>query len=319
MANNKVQLSDGTVLIDTSAVTVTPAVLASGYTALDKSGQLITGQIEVYDGTVLVIGITVDTSARSGVTYNNGIDNIAPSRLSEIAKAISNNANITNSTKTIYVDYYDGNDEAHYKIDVGNTITINVNSKDYPFRIIGFNHDDLTSETAYGEATATGKAGITFQMVDCLDTKYQMNGGTHTNEGGWYSSTLRATLNSSDIKGKVAANWTNIIKTVEKKSSHGNTSSAIQSTNDDLFLLSEIEIFGSTTYSVEGEGTVYAYWSENNTESARIKYSNGEVWPWWTRSPREDNTRSFCTVTNTGKASSTTSNNTYAVSFGFCV
>lgn len=43
MANNKVQLSDGTVLIDTSVVTVTPAVLGNGYTALDKSGQLITG------------------------------------------------------------------------------------------------------------------------------------------------------------------------------------------------------------------------------------------------------------------------------------
>ncbi len=43
MANNKVQLSDGTVLIDTSVVTVTPEVLANGYTALDKSGQLITG------------------------------------------------------------------------------------------------------------------------------------------------------------------------------------------------------------------------------------------------------------------------------------
>lgn len=43
MANNKVQLSDGTVLMDTSGVTVTPEVLMEGYTALDKSGAQITG------------------------------------------------------------------------------------------------------------------------------------------------------------------------------------------------------------------------------------------------------------------------------------
>lgn len=43
MPNNKVQLSDGTVLMDTSGVTVTPEVLMQGYTALDKTGAQITG------------------------------------------------------------------------------------------------------------------------------------------------------------------------------------------------------------------------------------------------------------------------------------
>lgn len=43
MANNKVQLANGTVLIDTSVVTVTSDVLFEGYTALDKTGELIVG------------------------------------------------------------------------------------------------------------------------------------------------------------------------------------------------------------------------------------------------------------------------------------
>lgn len=43
MANNKVQLSNGTVLMDTSGVTVSPDVLFEGYTALDKTGELIVG------------------------------------------------------------------------------------------------------------------------------------------------------------------------------------------------------------------------------------------------------------------------------------
>lgn len=43
MANNKVQLGDGTVLIDLTGDTVTAATLSSGITAHDASGQQITG------------------------------------------------------------------------------------------------------------------------------------------------------------------------------------------------------------------------------------------------------------------------------------
>ena len=43
MANNKVQLANGQVLIDLTEDTVTPEVLGSGYTAHDASGQQITG------------------------------------------------------------------------------------------------------------------------------------------------------------------------------------------------------------------------------------------------------------------------------------
>ncbi len=53
MPNNKVQLSDGTVLMDTSGVTVAPGVLLKGYTALDKTGTLITGTAE--SGGVVVV------------------------------------------------------------------------------------------------------------------------------------------------------------------------------------------------------------------------------------------------------------------------
>lgn len=41
--NNKIVLSDGTVLIDLTADTVTASALLDGYTAHDKSGAVITG------------------------------------------------------------------------------------------------------------------------------------------------------------------------------------------------------------------------------------------------------------------------------------
>lgn len=54
MANNKVQLSDGTVLIDLTSDTVSADKLLSGYTAHNKAGTPITGNvsfINVYTGT----------------------------------------------------------------------------------------------------------------------------------------------------------------------------------------------------------------------------------------------------------------------------
>ena len=43
MANNKIQLADGTVLLDLTSDTVDSVHLAAGYTAHDKSGATITG------------------------------------------------------------------------------------------------------------------------------------------------------------------------------------------------------------------------------------------------------------------------------------
>lgn len=46
MGVNKIQLSNGEVLVDMSQVSVTPETLAKGETALDASGELIIGTME---------------------------------------------------------------------------------------------------------------------------------------------------------------------------------------------------------------------------------------------------------------------------------
>ena len=61
MANNKVVLADGTVLMDTSGVTVDAEHLVSGYTALDKRGVLITGVANVDGGSAVVVTETDDS------------------------------------------------------------------------------------------------------------------------------------------------------------------------------------------------------------------------------------------------------------------
>jgi hypothetical protein len=86
-----------------------------------------------------------------------------------------------------------------------------------------------------------------------------------------------------------------------------------------LFLFSEIEIFGSTTYSKAGEGSQYSYFA---TAANRIKYlanGSGSASWWWERSPYGSSSISFCSVNSGGGAHNYNANYAYGVCFGFCV
>ena len=188
---------------------------------------------------------------------------------------------------------------------VGDTKTVNIGGVNYQVQIIGFNHDDLTSG---------GKAGITFQMVDCLNATAQMN-SSNTNVGGWNSSAMRSRM--STYLSQLPSALQSVIKSVNKKSGTGNgSSSGTQTTSDKLFLLSEIEIFGTTTYSVSGEGNQYEWYKAGNS---RIKKVNGSADSWWVRSPYSGNTTGFCGVNGNGIANGYGASNSRGVSFGFCV
>lgn len=187
---------------------------------------------------------------------------------------------------------------------VGNYKNMTINGKAYRIDIIGKNHDTYA---------AGGTAPLTFQMHDCYDTTYQMN-SSNTNSGGWNSCAMRSThlpaiLNLMPAEVKAA------IKEVQKKTSAGSQSSSIQTTNDKLFLLSEIEIFGNTTYSFAGEGTQYAYYQAGNS---KVKNLSGSANAWWERSPLSSYSTSFCTVTSAGTAGANTASTSRGVAFGFC-
>lgn len=191
---------------------------------------------------------------------------------------------------------------------VGDTKDITVGSETLTLVIMGFSHDDLASG---------GKAGITFGMKNLMATTRRMN-ASNTNSGGftgsemysWLQNTLLPTL-PSDLRA--------VLKSVNKKTSAGSQSSTINTNSMKLFLFSEIEIFGSTTYSKAGEGSQYSYFT---TAANRIKYlSNGAgSADWWCeRSPYGSNSNYFCYVNSSGGANYGNAGSTYGVCFGFCV
>lgn len=199
---------------------------------------------------------------------------------------------------------------AKYLWNIGDKKTLTVDGVTYTAVIIGFDHDNVANAGSYGRS----KAGITWQLLDCLNTTYQMN-SSNTNNGGWTSCAMR-TSTMATLLGKLPTALKNNIVPVTKLTSAGNQSTQINSTTDSLFLLSEIEIFGATQYSKAGEGVQYEYYAAGNPT---VKKVNGSAYTWWERSPYGSNTTSFCCVYSNGGANAGTATSSFGVAFGFCV
>ena len=180
-----------------------------------------------------------------------------------------------------------------------------INGENYRIDIIGKNHDDLSD--------GTGKAPLTFQLHDCYATTYPMN-SSNTNRGGWTNCAMRSTRLPA-ILALMPAEIQEGIREVQKKSSAGSQSSSIRTTNDKLFLLSEIEIFGRITHSFAGEGTQYAYYQAGNS---KVKNRSGSAYYWWERSPYSNNSISFCSVHRDGSSTAGSATTSYGVAFAFC-
>ena len=187
---------------------------------------------------------------------------------------------------------------------VGDSKMMTINGTDYQIDIIGKNHDTYT---------AGGTAPLTLQMHDCYGTTYAMN-SSNTNVGGWTSCDMRSTHLPS-ILALMPTEVQNGIREVNKLTSAGSQSATINTTADKLFLLSEVEIFGSTTYSKSGEGSQYAYYNAGNSGAKEV---NGSSSFWWERSPNGSNSAGFCHVGSLGGTSYGNASRSYGVAFGFC-
>ena len=190
---------------------------------------------------------------------------------------------------------------------VGDSCMMAFGKKNYQIDIIGKNHDDY--------ADGSGKAPLTFQMHDCYGETKNMN-SSNTNSGGWKNSAMRTT-HLPAILALMPTEVQNGIREVNKLTSAGSQSSTINTTADKLFLLSEVEIFGSTKYSVAGEGTQYDYYKAGNS---KVKKQNGSATVWWERSPSGSNSTSFCYVFSIGSglAVDSSASSSLGVAFAFC-
>lgn len=187
---------------------------------------------------------------------------------------------------------------------VGDSKTMNIGGKEYAIDIIGKNHDTYS---------AGGTAPLTFQLHDTYaDAKYFHSGYA-------YSSWDICPLRNTDLPAILALMPSEVqagIKEVEKL--HGKGS--VHTISDKLFLLAEIEVFGTCTYSYSGEGTQYDYYKAGNSKiKTGAKYMDSAVNYWWTRSMDKTANDCFCVISQEGKPIRLgTSGNCAGVSFAFC-
>lgn len=256
MANNKVVLSDGTVLMDISSDTVTVDTLLSGYTAHDCHGNQITGAA-TSGGSTSDATATASDIAKGKTAYAKGAK--VTGTLTDITA--SNSFTMTDDTPSVN----------------GSNLRLNAqHPSDKIMRANSWNIID-TPLSGLGDATAADvTSGKTFTSVAGVKVT-----GTNTGGGGTGGiSTSDATATASDIaKGKTAyAKGAKITGTVQEISSGiyapsgsaessiyndklrlkaANTANVILRSNTDVAIDAPLSDFGNATADDVASGKTF--------------------------------------------------------------
>ena len=151
------------------------------------------------------------------------------------------------------------------------------------------------------------------------DTERGYMNSSDTNVGGWTDCARRKWCNEVYYNALPSV-FRSMVKEVNKKTSAGNKSSTINTTKDKAFLLSESEIYGSTTYSKAGEGSQYEYYKTTANRYKLPKWSSSYVsHAYWDRSPYGSNSSGFCNVNVDGSANWSGASGTYGFAPCLCI
>ena len=188
---------------------------------------------------------------------------------------------------------------------IGNSKNMTINGTEYQIDIIGKNHDDY--------ADGSGKAPLTFQLHNSYGTAYAMN-STSINAGGWKECAMRKT-HLPAVLALMPAEVQSGIREVSKTTAAKSSDKWLETVPDKLFLLSEVETFGSTANSEAGEGSQYTYYE---TGGSTVKTLNGTATSWWLRSPMRTSDYTFCASSVGGDPTHLNATDERGAAFAFC-
>jgi len=199
-------------------------------------------------------------------------------------------------------------DEVDIQLTTGEVLT---------FRIIGFNHDDLTSG---------GKAPITFAMRNLMASRQRMN-ATNTNVGGFVGSEMFERLNNGDIWHSLPEDLRAAIKPVNKRTGAGGGVSQIVTDSMRVWFFSQTEVSNLTVGTLAGQGAQYPIYTNDASRIKRLSNGAGAAAPYWQRTPEfanaTFNTIRYRTVNSSGlmNAGANAAPISYdvGVCFGFCI
>ena len=116
-----------------------------------------------------------------------------------------------------------------------------------------------------------------------------------------------------------------VLKSVTKYTNNtgkSSAASAVTATTDYFFLLSEYEVFGSTTSSNDTEARKQAQYSYYSAGNSKVKYNHSATSTaviWWLRSTYAGNSTAFVRVSTDGAVAGNSANYSRGFAPGFCV
>lgn len=148
---------------------------------------------------------------------------------------------------------------------------------------------------------------VIFGLKDCLKDEYAMNESA-TNAGGWKASCMRRYLREQ-ILPLLPYDLRACIKP-----------RCIDSEYDDLWLFSEMEVFGKHDWAEHDPdcGMQMPYFMRPGNRVKGLG-KDGSASGWWERSPITSNSANFCIVTSGGDAYVSNASISWGVAFGFCI
>lgn len=282
-AAGSLDISPTSMTLDTTTKSKTITVTRSGDGAISAtSSNTAAATVSVSGNTVTVTG-KASGSATITVSVAEGTNHTAPaSKTCAVTANFLNSTFASNTWEQIIAACQSGNVPDTWV--AGDNKTMTIDGADYQIDIIGKGHDTYA---------AGGTAPLTFQLHDCLNTKY-----------AWH------TIWDDLLLTKLPESIQSAIKSVSKTINN-------ESVSPKLFGLTEKEVFGTVKYSKYVEGTQYAYYAAGNSKAKKL---NGNLDNWWLSSTSGSQGITWAViVTQNGTGSTSTMfNASNGVAFAFC-
>lgn len=167
----------------------------------------------------------------------------------------------------------------------------------------------LLTPTESGRTTCSFVVGL----KDCLKEEDKIN-REDTNQGGWESSDIREWCNdgfAQSIPQSLQPIFKNFVNSTY-------ADGKIVETTDLFALPAEVEVYGSTKYSAQGEGTQFELY-KNPLNRIKCIGSGGYQALWWERSPRSSSSTRFCMVYSSGCADGSGASGAYGLAPFGCI
>ena len=321
---------------------------------VDLNASSLTGTVTITRSGTGVVGVQstsdsdVATATASGTTVT--ITGKTKSGTATITVAVAESANYLATTTTITVNLTLFSPETATPEDIVNAInsgdaaslmdagdsfnittraatigTLSIPSGSYKLTVLGVNHN-ASVEGNNRVHFILGKNSSGVDIAFC-ESEYNSYAGkfrhhtSNTNAGGWKSSDLRTFI--QNFKSILPAAIADAIKTTTKWTANaGNvdTADAMESVSDQIFLLSEYEIFGTRSYANQYEKDhckQYDYYKNGNSKVRYRHDAPSTAVLWWERSPYYDYTTYFCHVSTGGSAGITSADNSSGLAPAF--